>query len=169
MFENIKRTDAYLAQTCGFHINYSQIERDSFIKFAVLIIGEYLASAMFIGSFSTGDLREIVYSWNISILSHINRIKLFQIFVFTQAVQHRLELVKRNVRFQTKQKQNRPRYKSLQIIFIKLYVINRDMSRLFQIPLIFNLLQTYASLMIDSYWMAQVVVKGRYKDTDGEI
>lgn len=96
--------------------------------------------------------RRLIYIAKVTVLSHIVNVQSIQIYIFTHGLQSRLEIIATYLNSEhTKQSLNG---NLVQDLLQNIYAINKCVNNWFQIPLMFIITHNYATLIINSYWIA---------------
>lgn len=166
VLREIKQIDFFVGQTFETSVDHEKIQSGSLLELLIFLVVDFGTSALFIISYGTVDASLIAYSWQLSILNHINRLNLFQILIFVRAVQQRMEKIKRSFQLYREMEQQIIKTRFMQIVLIRLYEVNQVINRTFGTSLFISMLLIYASLMIDSYWMTTVIIEKKFNEQD---
>lgn len=149
--------------------NYVEMNKSilkSFIMFWSLSV---FASLVFLINACTADPELFIYASKIIVLNHVVHIEAFQIFVFVKGIQNRFQFISEE--FKRLSKSVKPKsegLQELQNLLLKLCDINQQFNKCFELPLFFNMMELYSSVLLNVYWLGKAYLGYSYAFVSGK-
>lgn len=155
LLNNYRDFDLTIEKSFNSPIDYKDLEKKCLWAFAACYFLSVIMNGLFSASGYGYGFSFFLYGVQISVLSHMVHMEMFQAFLFVWGIQIRLNIVSNElVRLQGNLKSEPQKIMELKQIFIKLYELQFRFNDVFKFPLLLNLLELYSSLLIDLYWLA---------------
>lgn len=111
----------------------------SYFMMSSVLISNYISSYIY-----------LPYACQQVILAHLNHVEIFQIFVFINGVQRRLQII---AEISNSRKFSAEMLKLEQKAFVDLHEIHQLINDCYKLPLFLNMIQIHSSVLINLYWL----------------
>lgn len=150
-------------------LDYKKFNKNCAKRFVILLLLSIITTSLFLISCWSPVITDKLYALHITILSHIIHVEAFQIYIFAKGIQIRLEIVSNKFEVSCEPEDSEvEKCLSLKESLIKLYEVNQQFKDCFKIPLLFNLMELYAAILINMFWLCMALLGISFAHVSGK-
>lgn len=150
-------------------LDYTELNKDCAKRFVILLLLSIISSSLFLIACWGPTITAKLYALHITILSHIIHVEAFQIFIFAKGIQIRLEIIINKFDVSCEPANSEvTNCSSLKEPLIKLYEVNQQFNDCFKIPILFNLMELYAAILINMFWLCMALLGISFAHVSGK-
>lgn len=154
LLNDFHKFDSMMVESLNMKLNYEKVESNSRLIFILLLLLPLFCNLIFLTNSFILNPQTIAYAVPIVFLIHLVHISTVQIIIFMNGVHFRLEIINVSCAHLSNNKFVKLRnVMKIQTALIMLHDIKRSIDKCFGLTLVFSLLQLYASILINVYWI----------------